>query len=76
MLDKKLREKWKRAVLLLGSVDCILHFPGYHRLFVPATLYCAGNCTWKREWPGKNRRRDGTDLRGTQKELERFHKQI
>ena len=41
MLDKKLREKWKRAVLLLGSVDCILHFFGYHRLFVPATLYCA-----------------------------------
>lgn len=41
MLDKKLREKWKRAVLISGSVDCILHFSGYHRLFVPATLYCA-----------------------------------
>ena len=36
-----------------GSADCILHFPGYHRLFVPVTLYCAGNCTWKCEGVGK-----------------------
>ena len=36
-----------------GSADCILHFPGYHRLFVPVTLYRAGNCTWKCEGVGK-----------------------
>ena len=36
-----------------GSADCILHFPGYHRLFVPVTLYRAGNCTWKCERLGK-----------------------
>ena len=36
-----------------GSADRILHFPGYHRLFVPVTLYRAGNCTWKCERLGK-----------------------
>jgi hypothetical protein len=36
-----------------GSADRILHFSGYHRLFVPVTLYRAGNCTWKCEGIGK-----------------------
>ena len=36
-----------------GKYACILHFPGYHRLFVPVALYRAGNCTWKCEGIGK-----------------------
>ena len=36
-----------------GSADRILHFPGYHCLFVSVTLYRAGNCTWKCEGIGK-----------------------
>ena len=36
-----------------GSADRILHFPGYHCLFVSVALYRAGNCTWKCEGIGK-----------------------
>ena len=36
-----------------GSADRILHFHGYHCLFVSVTLYRAGNCTWKCEGIGK-----------------------